>query len=150
MDRPPTSYGGYGGNDPNELPKYQFDYPKTWQSVVPNKVEKGTQGIDCRIIDPKNKGHRIFVITLGRAGEDRASFQLRSVAAWMRGKRGATCCRSGVGGARTRAVKLGTSIQEAKVRESATHRISQRHAWVEGPSTSCLPALRSSPCLCHT
>lgn len=30
MDRPPTSYGGYGGNDPNELPKYTFQYPQGW------------------------------------------------------------------------------------------------------------------------
>jgi len=27
MDKPPTSYGGYGGTDPNELPKYTFSYP---------------------------------------------------------------------------------------------------------------------------
>lgn len=89
MDRPPTSYGGYGGNDPNELPKYTFQYPQGWNSIVPNKVEKGTQGIDCRIVDPKNKAHRIFVITLGRAGEDYATFQLRDVDSTFQGFVGA-------------------------------------------------------------
>lgn len=58
-------------------------------SIVPNKVEKGTQGIDCRIVDPKNKAHRIFVITLGRAGEDYATFQLRDVDSTFQGFVGA-------------------------------------------------------------
>jgi len=39
-------------------------------------VEKGTQGIDAKIVDPSVKGHRIFVITLGRAGEDYAVYSL--------------------------------------------------------------------------
>ena len=45
---PPTSYGGYGGNAEEEA-KYTFEYPSGWKSSVPNKVEKGTQGIDCRV-----------------------------------------------------------------------------------------------------
>lgn len=45
---PPTSYGGYGGNA-DEDAKYTFEYPAGWKSSVPNKVEKGTQGIDCRV-----------------------------------------------------------------------------------------------------
>lgn len=45
---PPTSYGGYGGNA-KEAAKYTFEYPAGWKSAAPNKVEKGTQGIDCRV-----------------------------------------------------------------------------------------------------
>ena len=26
-----------------------FEYPAGWKASVPNKVEKGTQGIDCRV-----------------------------------------------------------------------------------------------------
>jgi len=53
--------------------------------VVPNKVQKGTQGIDAFVVDPKNRGHRIFVITLARAGEDRATFVLRDVDSTFQG-----------------------------------------------------------------
>jgi len=45
---PPTSYGGYGGNAEEDA-KYTFEYPAGWKPAVPNKVEKGTQGIDCRV-----------------------------------------------------------------------------------------------------
>lgn len=72
---PPTSYGGYGGNAKEE-PKYTFEYPATWKEDVPNKVEKGTQGIDGRVINPRSKNQRAFVITLARAGEDDKSFKL--------------------------------------------------------------------------
>eukprot|EP00775_Hariotina_reticulata_P003835 gene3835-4092_t len=75
MATPPTSYGGYGGNA-NEQPKYTFEYPSNWKSEVPSKVEKGTQGIDGRVVNPKTKDQRAFVITLGRAGEDNKSFRL--------------------------------------------------------------------------
>lgn len=53
---PPTSYGGYGGNDPNATPKYSFEYPNGWKSEVPNKTEKGTQGIDSIVTGPRAKG----------------------------------------------------------------------------------------------
>lgn len=48
MASPPTSYGGYGGNAKEDA-KYTFEYPAGWKSAAPNKVEKGTQGIDCRV-----------------------------------------------------------------------------------------------------
>lgn len=47
---PPTSYGGYGGNADEES-KYKFEYPAGWKIAAPNKVEKGTQGIDCRVFN---------------------------------------------------------------------------------------------------
>ncbi|GFR40577.1 hypothetical protein Agub_g1157 [Astrephomene gubernaculifera] len=74
-DRPPTSYGGYGGNA-NETPRYTFEYPTAWKPDMPNKVEKGTQGIDGRVVNPRSKDQRAFVITLSRAGEDNKSFRL--------------------------------------------------------------------------
>lgn len=85
---PPTSYGGYGGNA-NEDPKYSFDYPSGWKVGAVNKVQKGTQGIDCIISNPRNKEMRAFVITLGRAGEDDKSFRLTDVDSTFAGFAGA-------------------------------------------------------------
>eukprot|EP00892_Ulva_mutabilis_P002595 jgi/Ulvmu1/12336/UM089_0020.1 len=72
---PPTSYGGYGGNV-KEAPKYKFDYPEGWKQLTVNKVQKGTQGIDCIVQEGRNKQSRAFVVTLARAGEDNKSFKL--------------------------------------------------------------------------
>lgn len=85
---PPTSYGGYGGNA-NELPKYSFDHPATWKSDTINKVDKGTQGIDSRVYNPRNKAEQVFVITLSRAGEDGGSFALRDIESTFAGFAGA-------------------------------------------------------------
>jgi hypothetical protein len=57
---PPTSYGGYGGNA-KEAAKYTFDYPSSWKQEVPSKVEKGTQGIDGRVVNPRVKGGLVVV-----------------------------------------------------------------------------------------
>lgn len=78
MATPPTSYGGYGGNA-NEKPKYSFEYPTGWKTEVPSKVEKGTQGVDSRVVNPRSKDQRAFVITLTRAGEDDKSFKLTDI-----------------------------------------------------------------------
>lgn len=78
MASPPTSYGGYGGNA-NEKPKYSFEYPTGWKTEVPSKVEKGTQGVDSRVVNPRGKDQRAFVITLTRAGEDDKSFRLTDI-----------------------------------------------------------------------
>lgn len=85
---PPTSYGGYGGNA-NEDPKYSFSYPANWKITAVNKVQKGTQGIDCIITSPRNKNMRVFVIALGRAGEDDKSFKLTDVDSTFAGFAGA-------------------------------------------------------------
>lgn len=85
---PPTSYGGYGGNA-NESAKYTFEYPSSWKQEVPSKVEKGTQGIDARVVNPKSKDQTAFVITLGRAGEDNKSFRLTNVTETFAGFAGA-------------------------------------------------------------
>eukprot|EP01025_Chloroclados_australasicus_P035288 TRINITY_DN3597_c0_g2_i2.p2 TRINITY_DN3597_c0_g2~~TRINITY_DN3597_c0_g2_i2.p2 ORF type:complete len:209 (+),score=25.94 TRINITY_DN3597_c0_g2_i2:75-629(+) len=85
---PPTSYGGYGGNA-KEIAKYAFEYPSTWKVDVINKVQKGTQGIDSRVYNPRNKNQLAFVISLGRAGEDDKTFQLRDVDSTFSGFAGA-------------------------------------------------------------
>lgn len=85
---PPTSYGGYGGNA-EETPKYSFEYPAGWKVAAVNKVQKGTQGIDCIINNPRNKEMRAFVIALGRAGEDDKSFRLTDVDSTFAGFAGA-------------------------------------------------------------
>lgn len=88
MATPPTSYGGYGGNA-NEKPKYAFEYPAAWKPEVINKVQKGTQGIDSRVSNPRNKSESVFVITLSRAGEDAANFALNDIDSTFAGFAGA-------------------------------------------------------------
>jgi len=85
---PPTSYGGYGGNASEDF-KYQFLVPDNWKPQVINKVEKGTQGIDCKFLNPDVKGMKVFVISLGRAGEDAKSFKITNVEATFEGFAGA-------------------------------------------------------------
>ena len=81
---PPTSYGGYGGNA-DEDAKYTFESPSGWKPSVPNKVEKGSQGIDCRIFNPRNKNQAVTVVTFGRAGEDNKSFKLTDIETTVQG-----------------------------------------------------------------
>ncbi|KAL6765703.1 thylakoid lumen protein [Haematococcus lacustris] len=85
---PPTSYGGYGGNA-KEAPKYTFEYPSGWKPEIPSKVEKGTQGVDGRVVNPRVKGQKAVVITLGRAGEDGKSFRLTDLDSTFQGFAGA-------------------------------------------------------------
>ncbi|MEW5317038.1 MAG: hypothetical protein WDW38_008369 [Sanguina aurantia] len=85
---PPTSYGGYGGNA-DEPPKYTFEYPSGWKEEKPSKVEKGTQGVDGRVVNPKSKDQRAFLITLTRAGEDNATFKVRDLESTFAGFAGA-------------------------------------------------------------
>ena len=56
---------------------------------VPSKSEKGTKGIDGRVAAPKSKDLSAFVITLGRAGEDNKSFQIRDTESTFAGFAGA-------------------------------------------------------------
>lgn len=86
---PPTSYGGYGGNDPQATPKYSFEYPTGWKEDKISKVEKGTQGVDGRVSNPRVKGMTAYVITLGRAGEDGKSYVMRDLEATFQGFAGA-------------------------------------------------------------
>ncbi|KAL4449425.1 hypothetical protein ABPG77_007069 [Micractinium sp. CCAP 211/92] len=88
---PPTSYGGYGGVSANRKDdaKYIFEHPAGWKSETINKRDKGTQGVDCRVYNPRNKQQQVFVITLGRAGEDNRSFRLTNIDSTLSGFAGA-------------------------------------------------------------
>jgi len=85
---PPTSYGGYGGNADEEA-KYKFDYPSNWVFQSVNKTQKGTQGIDARVSNPRNKNMSAFAIVLGRAGEDNKSYLITDVEGTFQGFAGA-------------------------------------------------------------
>lgn len=81
---PPTSYGGYGGNAKEDA-KYSFEYPANWKYEAPNKIQKGSQGIDCRLVNPRAKAQQAFVVTFGRAGEDNKSFRLNDIETTLAG-----------------------------------------------------------------
>ena len=51
--------------------------------------QKGTQGIDCRVSNPRNKNQTITVVTFGRAGEDNKSFKLTDIETTVQGFAGA-------------------------------------------------------------
>eukprot|EP00891_Asterochloris_glomerata_P007426 jgi/Astpho2/7426/Aster-02009 len=86
---PPTSYGGYGGNA-KEAAKYTFEYPATWKLDTVNKQEKGMQGIDSRVFNTKiGKKQSAFVVTFGRAGEDKKFSKLGDVEQTLQGFAGA-------------------------------------------------------------
>lgn len=87
-DAPPSSYGGKEGATKEEA-KYSFEYPDAWKSINVNKVQKGSQGIDCIIQNPRNKGQQITVVTFGRAGEDNKGFRLNDVDTTIAGFAGA-------------------------------------------------------------
>lgn len=85
---PPTSYGGYGGTA-EEAPKYSFKYPTDWKFQPVNKVQKGTQGIDARVVNPRNRNMSAFAIVLSRAGEDDKSYKVTDVEGTFQGFAGA-------------------------------------------------------------
>jgi len=60
---PPATPGKLGGTTKAKA-RYSFDYPETWVEEVISKVEKGTNGTDVRLIGPKSKKEKVFVLTL--------------------------------------------------------------------------------------
>ncbi|KAK9842854.1 hypothetical protein WJX74_003444 [Apatococcus lobatus] len=85
----PTDYGSQEGKLTKDSAKYSYEYPTTWKRDNVNKVQKGMQGIDTRIINPRVKGMTAFVVTFGRAGEDDKNFKLGDVDATLQGFSGA-------------------------------------------------------------
>lgn len=82
---PPSSYGGYGGAESLQVEKYTFEYPSAWKEAAPTKVEKGSLGIDGKVVNPKVKGQRAIVITFGRDGEDNAQYRPGDLDRTLRG-----------------------------------------------------------------
>ena len=65
---PPATYGGTSRTAPDQA-RYSFLYPAGWTEEFPNKVEKGTNGTDSRLVK-KIKKERVYVVSLSRLGED--------------------------------------------------------------------------------
>ena len=73
---PPATYGYLGGTTPDKA-KYSYDVPSDWVEEAPSKVEKGAGGQDSRFVKAGSRGAtRCSVLTLNRAGEDGAAFDL--------------------------------------------------------------------------
>ncbi|KAJ9508829.1 hypothetical protein QJQ45_028145 [Haematococcus lacustris] len=68
------------------VPFFGFATPPTSYGEL---VEKGTQGVDGRVVNPRVKGQKAVVITLGRAGEDGKSFRLTDLDSTFQGFAGA-------------------------------------------------------------
>lgn len=76
---PPANYAKYDPVQNQKNAVYTFDYPASWDIDQTSKVEKGTGGIDGRVVNKAVKGKKeaAFVITVSRAGEDGANFKLQ-------------------------------------------------------------------------
>ena len=62
---------------PCDKAKYSYDVPSGWKEEPPTKVEKGAGGQDSRWVQVGSKGAvKCFCLTLNRAGEDGAAFDL--------------------------------------------------------------------------
>lgn len=81
-----SAVGIHGIGDPPGLQHHHTVSTSVTDTI--NKVEKGTQGIDGRVYNPRNKQEQVFVITLSRMGED-ANFALRDIDSTFAGFAGA-------------------------------------------------------------
>mmetsp|Transcript_6720 Transcript_6720/g.10331 ORF Transcript_6720/g.10331 Transcript_6720/m.10331 type:complete len:311 (+) Transcript_6720:101-1033(+) len=73
---PPATYGYLGGTTAAAA-KYSYDVPPGWKEEAPTKVEKGAGGQDSRWVLGGSRGTvRCYCLTLNRAGEDGAAFDL--------------------------------------------------------------------------
>jgi len=75
---PPATYGG-SARTTKEFARYSFLYPEEWTEQKINKVEKGTNGTDCRFSGSKRFGEQIYVVVLQRLGEDFKGYQVKDV-----------------------------------------------------------------------
>ena len=73
---PPATYGYLGGTTKDKA-KYSYDVPSDWVEEAPSKVEKGAGGQDSRWVKSGSRGAiNVKCLTLNRAGEDGAAFDL--------------------------------------------------------------------------
>jgi len=73
---PPATYGYIGGTTKDKA-KYSYDVPIDWKEEAPSKVEKGAGGQDSRFVPLDGRGKvKAFCLTLNRAGQDGAAFEL--------------------------------------------------------------------------
>mgnify|MGYP001039458547 FL=1 len=73
---PPATYGTLGGTTKDKA-KYSYEVPSNWKEEAPTKVEKGAGGQDSRFVLIGSRGFtKCYCLTLNRAGEDGAAFDL--------------------------------------------------------------------------
>ena len=73
---PPATYGTLGGTTKDKA-KYSYEVPSNWKEEAPTKVEKGAGGQDSRWVLVGSRGAtKCYCLTLNRAGEDGAAFDL--------------------------------------------------------------------------
>lgn len=66
---PPATYGGTARTT-KQFARYSFVYPPEWKEQAINKVEKGTNGTDCRLTGSARTKEQIYIVVLSRLGED--------------------------------------------------------------------------------
>jgi len=75
---PPATYGGTARTT-KEFARYSFVYPPEWKEQAINKVEKGTNGTDCRLTGSLRTKEQIYIVVLQRLGEDFKGYQVNDV-----------------------------------------------------------------------
>ncbi|KAK3272786.1 hypothetical protein CYMTET_18933 [Cymbomonas tetramitiformis] len=64
---PPATPNKVGGTT-KQFARYSFLYPTAWTEEVITKVEKGTNGTDCRFVSSSRKKEKVFLLTLSNEG----------------------------------------------------------------------------------
>lgn len=64
---PPATPNKVGGTT-KQFARYSFLYPTAWTEEVIPKVEKGTNGTDCRFVSSSRKKEKVFLLTLSNEG----------------------------------------------------------------------------------
>ena len=69
------------GSSPSALilARYSFKYPSEWKEDNVNKVEKGTNGTDCRLTGSLRNKEKLYVVVLARLGEDLKGYSVTDV-----------------------------------------------------------------------
>jgi len=75
---PPATYGGTASTT-KEFARYSFLYPEEWKEQIINKVEKGTNGTDCRLTGSPRTKEQIYIVVLQRLGEDLKGYKVNDV-----------------------------------------------------------------------
>merc|ERR1712118_493334 len=75
---PPATYGK-SARTTKEFARYSFVYPPDWKEQAINKVEKGTNGTDCRLTGGLRTKEQIYIVVLQRLGEDFKGYAVNDV-----------------------------------------------------------------------
>ncbi len=75
---PPATYGATARTT-QKFARYSFDYPEDWTEAAINKVEKGTNGTDCRLKGALRAKEQVYVVVLQRLGEDLKGYKTTDI-----------------------------------------------------------------------